>query len=178
MSTVLTEKSLQRLQDCRCDVISADPLSRTLVCSYKEAKSLMLLTNNVFYKKRKGNQAVLVAKTEEILEVIRKVIANGGTIPKKEYLEYPRNLICILFCGTVPHWVKEQDVLQAVSRLDSKSKILVESPYSERVPKKQVQREFGFNRDRFKTLEQSSLTNLLLSLERVAKERGCCCVGS
>lgn len=172
MSTVLTEKSFQRLQNCKCDVISADPLSRTLRCHYKEAKSLMFLTNNVFYKRRKGNQPILVAKTEEILKVIQKICKEDGIIPEKEYLEYPRNLICILFCGTIPSGVTEQDVLQAVSQLNAKSKSLVESLYCERMSKKQVQKKFGLTRDGLKRLEQESFACLLQSLER----RGCCFV--
>lgn len=166
VSTVLTEKSFQRLQNCKCDVISADPLFRTLRCHYKEAKSLMFLTNNVFYKKRKENQPMLVAKTEEILEVIQKVRQeNGGMIPEKRYLTYPRNLICILFCGTIPSWVTEQDVLQAVSQLNAKSKQLVESLYCERMSKKQAQKKFGLTKDGMKRLEQESFACLLQSLE-------------
>lgn len=166
MSIILTEKSFQKLQNCKCDVISADPLSRILKCHYKEAKSLMFLTNNVFYKKRKGNQPMLVAKTEEILEVIQKVRQeHGGIIPEKECLAYPRNLICILFCGTIPSWITEQNILQAVSQLNAKSKQLVESLYCERMSKKQAQKKFGLTKDGMKRLEQESFACLLQSLE-------------
>ena len=176
VSTILTEKSLQRLQGCKCDVISADPLARTLRCHYKEAKSLMFLTNNVFYKKRKGNQPILVAKTKEILEEIQKVLQDGGTIPEKEYLEYPRNLICTLFCGTIPSWVTEQDVLQAVSQLSPDSKTLVKSLYCERMSKKQAQKRCGLTRDGLKRLEQESFVRLLQRLGQNKKGRGCCFV--
>lgn len=165
MKDVLTEKSFQKLCDCKCEVFSVGSLARLLGCHYAKAKSLMFLTNNVFYQKRKGNPSLLVAKKLEVLQVIRKILDGDGVIPEKEYLEYPRNLICILFCGEIPNWVREQEVLQAVSQLNSKGRVLMEALYQERLSKRQVQKKLEITQDKFKILEQNSLRCLLQSLE-------------
>lgn len=170
MVCMVTEKGFQRLSECRCRVISRDSLARTLGCCDSEAKSIMFLTNNVFYEKRRCNHLVLVAKRTEILQVLRNLLKNGGHVPRKSKLEYPRNLICTLFCGDVPSWLEEQSVLEAVSRLSPQGKVLVESLYCEEKGKRQIAKQFGIKQEEFKVLEQACFKSLLQDLTRREKK--------
>lgn len=157
---MLTETSIQRLRKCRCELYQSTTLAAMIGCSCADAKSLMMLTNNVFYTKTRRNYRVLVVRKNDLLGVITDIVRQGGEIPEKRDLEYPRNLICIVYKGEVPSDLRESDVLKAVSLLGEKQKFVIEGLYRYRYNRASLVKELHEGAEVFRFLEDSAFQDL------------------
>lgn len=156
----------KKLNECKSNLVTIESLASLLNCSAKEARSLMFLTDNVFCnEKRSGN--CLVAKRKEVLKVVMKLLEEGRMeVPEKRRLEYPRNLLCILFCGEVPARLTEKECLAAISQGSQKSQEFLEGFYRDRKSKRQLQKQLGITVAELFLLEQDSLSCLKRRLTR------------